>query len=235
MWDRSVGNLPAVGPFFSGHFPPFQPRTFPSDKLGSRMISGLTVDNLTLIRGLLGLPHVTEHVKEVEVLLLVRFVLEVLKPLLVHDVPREVWDRVEALVVATLGGLVKASRLRAGNPERSGTQVANGHALVISRQLELTIHGAERSAKAARNENGQAKKGLSQHGYGKESKQGPETDPRTLKIGLSAKNGAGCTQNQPRRPILRPLRVVFRSGLGGGMFPDAPTSICAPPPHPRRA
>jgi len=45
----------------------------------------------------------------------------------------------------------------------------------------------------------------------------PETDPKTLEIGLSAKNGAECTQNQPRRPIPRPLRGVFRRGLGGGV------------------
>ena len=41
----------------------------------------------------------------------------------------------------------------------------------------------------------------------------PEADPGTLKIGLSAKNGAECTQNQPRRPILKP----FHRGSGGGL------------------
>ena len=49
----------------------------------------------------------------------------------------------------------------------------------------------------------------------------PETDPKTLEIGLSAKSGAECTQNQPRRPIPMPFRGVFRCGLGGGMFTDA--------------
>jgi len=49
-----------------------------------------------------------------------------------------------------------------------------------------------------------------------------ETDPKTIKIRLSAKNNAECTQNQPRRPILRQLRGFFLCGLGGGIFPEAP-------------
>ena len=49
----------------------------------------------------------------------------------------------------------------------------------------------------------------------------PETDPKTLEIGISSKNGAERTQNQPRRPIPRPFRGDFRCGLGGGMFTDA--------------
>jgi len=43
----------------------------------------------------------------------------------------------------------------------------------------------------------------------------PEADPKTLNIAPSARNGAECTQNQPRRPILRPFREVFGLGAGG--------------------
>ncbi len=38
---------------------------------------------------------------------------------------------------------------------------------------------------------------------------GPTAGPGSPGNGPASKNGAGCTKNQPRRPIISPIRVHF--------------------------